>query len=204
MGINKHSLHRAWVRIRPISHWYLLAACIVFMTISLLALRQNNLNAIKLRDKVIATDEANGDVEATLRELREYVHSHMNARLSGGPNAIYPPIQLKFRYERLLEAEKERVSTVNEKVYSEAQGICEQRFPTGLSGGGRVPCIEQYVTENGAKEKPIPESLYKFDFISPVWSPDVAGWTLILAMFTGLLFAVRLALEVWFRYELKQ
>ncbi len=204
MSINKHWLHRIWKRIRPISHWYFLGLFLIFLVIGLVAMRNNNLRAIQLRDKVIAADSNNGDIESALRELRTYVYSHMNAHLSGGSNSIYPPIQLKYRYDRLVQAEKDKVSATNAKVYSDAQVVCEQQFPAGLSGKGRIPCITQYVTDHGAKEQiNIPDSLYKFDFVSPVWSPDRAGWSLLAAGVFAVLFLVRLVLEYWFRYELK-
>jgi hypothetical protein len=200
--MNKRKLHHIWTRIRPVSHWYFLALAIIFGVICLTAMRNNNLTALHLRENVINTDEKNGDVEGQLRILREYVYSHMNAHLSGSSNAIYPPVQLKYRYERLVQAEKDRVSKINEKVYQEAQATCEQQFPHGLSGGGRVPCIEAYVTSHGTKEQPIQDYLYKFDFISPIWSPDLAGISMILSGLFLLLFVIRFALEKWFQYEL--
>jgi hypothetical protein len=41
-----------------------------------------------------------------------------------------------------------------QKVYTDAQNYCERLFPTGLSGSGRVPCIEDYVARNQLKESP--------------------------------------------------
>jgi hypothetical protein len=145
---------------------------------SVFGLRSNNLAALSLRDNVLKVDQQNGDVETALRQLRIYVYAHMNTDLTSGPNAIKPPIQLKYRYDRLVAIEKDRVSSVNAKVYNDAQTTCEQLFPHGLSGGGRVPCIQDYVTAHGAKEKTIVDALYKFDFASPVWSSDLAGWSL--------------------------
>jgi hypothetical protein len=135
---------------------------------------------IRLRDAVYQADEKNGDVETSLRHLREHVYAHMNTDLAGGANAIRPPIQLKHRYERLVAAEKAKVSTDNSRIYSDAQVDCERRFPQGLSGSNRIPCIQEYVASKGVTEKPIPDALYKFDFVSPRWSPDWAGWSLVL------------------------
>jgi len=154
-----------------------------------------------LRDAVIAADERAGDTETALRDLREYVYSHMNTDLTT-ENGIRPPIQLKFRYERLVEAEKKRVADSNSQIYTEAQAVCEQRFPAGLSGRGRVPCIEQYVSQNGVREQPIPDSLYKFDFVSPWWSPDLAGWSIVVSLLFLGLFITRFAVERWVKSEL--
>ncbi len=195
--MNKRKLHHLWVKLRPVSYWYFLILCLVSLSFGILALRQNNLAALRLRDKVIAVDKQNGDVEAALRELRSFIYGHMNAGLGKGPTAIKPPIQLKYRYERLLAAEKARVSAQNEKIYTDAQAYCEQHIPAGLSGGGRVPCIQQYVSEHGIKEQPINDALYKYDFVSPIWSPDLAGFSLLFSGVFLLLFIARFSLDKW-------
>ncbi len=200
--MNKRKLHHWWVRLRPISYWYFLVLFVVSSGVALLALRQNNLTALRLRDKVLEADEQNRDAEAALRELRSYTYAHMNAKLSSD-NGIYPPIQLKYRYERLVAAEKDRVTRTNETLYRDAQASCEARFPQGLSGGNRIPCIQQYIdTHGGAQEQIIPDSLYKFDFVSPLWSPDVAGWSLVLSGFFLVLFGLRLGAGLWLRHHL--
>ncbi len=189
----KKRLHHIWKIVSKLRSWYLVIGFIVLLTVTITSLRQNNLDALKLRDDVIQTDKQNGDVEAALRTLRLYVYRHMNTDLAGGPNAIRPPIQLKYRYERLVAAEKDRASSINSKVYTQAQAVCEQLFPHGLSGGGRVPCIQDYVTKHGVQENAVNDSLYKFDFASPVWSPDLAGFSLILTILLGLLLLLRVA-----------
>lgn len=176
---------------------------IIFAIICVFSLRANNLQALKLRDNVLKVDKENGDIEAALRELRIYMYSHMNTSLSSGPNAIKPPIQLKYRYERLVGAEQERLSTENSKIYTEAQAECEKRFPKGLSGSGRIPCIKDYVASRGVVQNSIPDSLYKFDFVSPSWSPDLAGWSLIISSVAFAICAVQLILERWVKAELR-
>jgi hypothetical protein len=179
-----------------------LVASLFFLVVALFALRSNNLTMLKLKDEVYAADKNNGDVEAAMHKLREYVYQHMNTDLAGGPGAIRPPLQLKYRYERLVAGERQRVANVNANVYTQAQAACERQIPQGVSGGGRVQCIKDYVARNGAHEKQIPDALYKFDFVSPAWSPDLAGWTLVLSAIFGLLFAVRILLGWWFKREL--
>lgn len=185
------------------NHWYFLIVFGISLAIGIAALRQNNLTMVRLRNEVAKADEQNGDVEGALRKLREHVHSHMNTDLSG-PNSIRPPIQLKHRYERLVQAELERVAQTNSQIYTEAQTVCEQRFPAGLSGSGRIPCIQEYVTSRGAKTNPIPDALYKFDFVSPNWSPDLAGWSLVVSAASAALFVIRYGLERLIRLQLRK
>jgi hypothetical protein len=203
-AMDKRKLHHLWTRLRPVNAMYFLTAAGILLFIGVLAMRQNNLTAIKLRDEVAKVDEADGDVETALRNLREHVYAHMNSDLSGGSSNVQQPVQLKFRYERLIAAEKSRVSQENEKIYNAAQEDCERRFPQGLSGGGRVPCIEEYVSSRSLKEQPIPDALYKFDFAAPAWSPDLAGISLVLSAIFLLLFFVRLALDWWIKARINE
>ncbi len=185
-GLDKKYLHYVWhKRIKPIRTIYLLIPFLVFSLVCVVALRQNNLGMIERREAVYEADKRGGDIEGALRELRAYVHGHMNTRVASGQAPVYPPIQLMYTYQRLVEAEQKRLSESNGKVYTDAQAHCERLFPDSVSGGPRVPCIQEFVEKNGVKPKQIPDSMYKFDFISPTWSPDLAGWTLILAAVFG-------------------
>ncbi len=202
--MNKTQLRQYWAKFRTIKPWYFLAIALVSGAVAVYALRQNNLTMIRLRNEVTKADKDNGDVEKALRNLREFVYVHMNTNLSSGNNAIKPPIQLKYRYDRLVQSEKDRVSTSNAKIYSDAQAFCEKTVPEGLSGRGRVPCIQDYVGSHGSKELPVPDALYKFDFVSPSWSPDLAGWSLIISILFFILFAIVHGLDRWVRAELRE
>ncbi len=197
--MDKRRLHHIWTLIRPVRHYYFLIAAVLFFIVGVIAFRQNNITALKLRDEVVKADQENGDVEAALRRLRTHVANHMNSDLAGGAANVQQPVQLRYRYERLVTVEKDRVSKENEKIYNQAQTECERRFPAGLSGAGRVPCIEQYVSSKNIVEQAIPDSLYKFSFIAPSWSPDLAGITLLLSAVCLLLFVTRFLIERWFR-----
>lgn len=201
--MDKKQLHHRWRQLRVIKPWYFLVAAAIFGVISIFALRQNNLQMIALRDQVYQADQANGDTEAALRNLREYVYAHMNTNLASGGNSIYPPIQLKYSYERALAAAQANGADANSAIYTQAQAECEKRFPQGLSGSGRIPCIQQYITDHGITQSMAPAaSLYQFDFVSPVWSPDLAGWSLVLTAVCLALFVLRWLGERWMRAEL--
>lgn len=203
-SMHKRKLHHLLTVLRPISYWYFVIIFVVSAFAAAYTLRQNNLRAIELRDHVLQVDKENGDIEAALRELREFTYSHMNANLASD-TGIYPPIQLKYRYERLVAAEQARVEGENKDIYAEAQKYCEARFPGGFSGSNRLPCIQQYIDDNGGPEaqpRPIPDDLYKFDFAAPVWSPDLAGWSMVVALLALFLLITRIAAQVWIKHQL--
>lgn len=205
LSMNKRRLHHTLKIMRRVSYWYFLVAFLVCSVVAVVALRNNNLTALRMRDDVLAVDQADGDVEAALRELREYIYSHMNTSLASS-TSVYPPIQLKYRYQRLVDAAKANAPTQN-TVYADAQAYCEKNFPQSYYGAGRLPCIQNYIDTHPVTDAPppnIPDSLYKFDFASPRWSPDLAGWSLVFATLFGLMFVVRYALERWMRVSLRR
>jgi hypothetical protein len=172
---------------------------IVSTVICVFALRANNQHMVRLRDAVYVADKDNTDVSGALHNLQAYVTAHMNTNLNNGPNAVYPPIQLKYTYDRLVQAQTG--SKTGDQLYTEAQHFCEQQNSTDISGHNRVPCIEQYVQSHGGGQAPanIPDALYKFSFISPRWSPDLAGWSLVVAAISWLFFIGTFIVNRWFK-----
>lgn len=188
--MNKRYLHHILKSIRKIRAWYFVVILVILGAVFILSYRQNNVTALQLRDEVLAADKANGDVESALKQLREHVYGHMNSDLATDGGA-YPPVQLKYRYDRLTAVEKERVSAANAVLYTKAQGYCESVIPEGRSLF-RIECIENYLTTNGGvAENAIPDALYKFDFAAPRWSPDLAGFSLLAFILVGAMFIVR-------------
>ena len=198
--MNKRRLHHIWTKLRHIKPWYFLVAAVIFAGISIFAMRANNQHMIKLRDAVYSADKNDTDVQTALNRLQAYVTSHMNTNLNTS-TSVYPPVQLKYTYDRLVQAQKAKLVQTNGQLYTDAQHYCEQQDPTDFSGHNRVPCIEQYVSSRApdAVQLPaVPDALYKFSFVTPTWSPDLAGWSLVVATLSGLLFAGTFIVDQWF------
>ncbi len=168
---------------------------IVSAIICVLALRHNNQQMVKLRDMVYTADKNNGDVNTALNNLRAYVYVHMNTNLSSGNNNIKPPIQLKYTYQRLYNAQLNQVQSANQQLYTDAELYC-QSINQAYFGTTRVPCVQNYVINHGLKAADIniPPGLYQFDFVSPSWSPDLAGWSLLATIIFLIAFIAKLAL----------
>jgi hypothetical protein len=192
--MNKRHIHHFWTKIRRLKPWYFLVLAIVSAVICVFALRGNNKHMSNLRDAVYVADKNNTDVQQPLKALQAYVTTHMNTNLDA-KNGVYPPIQLEHTYKRLQAAQQEQFAKGSD-LYTEAQHYCEQQNSTDFSGRNRVPCIEQYVQSHTTAELPsIPEALYKFAFVSPRWSPDLAGWSLVVTVLSLLLFVAALAVK---------
>jgi hypothetical protein len=195
--MNKRYLHHIWTRVRPIKTWYLLALFLVCAIICIFALRGNNLNMVKLRNNVYAADKSNGNVELALENLRDYVAVHMNTSLTASAGGVYPPIQLKYTYQRLEVAAQAQVAPAGSQLYTNAENYCQQFDSSSFSGRSRVPCVENYVSTHGVVAQKIPPSLYEFDFVSARWSPDLAGWSLVVSIVLLFLTLLRFALGYW-------
>lgn len=200
--MDKRKLHHQFKFIKKIRAQYFLFIAIFFLVLGIIGLRENNLQMIELREQVHIADEKSADIEKPLRELRQYVHTHMNTNLSSGNVSIKPPIQLKHRYERLLEQERQRVSQVNQKVKEQGEQECARKFPGSGLNASRVNCVAEYTRVNTVDPKQIPSELYKFDFVSPVWSPDFAGLSLLASLIFFTVFIIRLILGWWYKREL--
>jgi hypothetical protein len=188
---------RFWKTFRAIKPIYILILFLISCGLTVYALRANNLTMVNLRSALYQADKSNTNISQKLDALQAYVTTHMNTNLSTGPNAAYPPIQLKYTYQRLNNAQQQQISAVNAKLYTEAEAYCQQLNPISFSGRTRVPCVEQYVQQNGAKVQPIATALYEFDFVSPTWSPDLAGWSLIASIVLFMLFIASWVIRHW-------
>ena len=194
--MDKRYLHHLWVKVRPVRPWYFLALACISGGLAIVALRGNNLEMVRLRNAVYAADKNNAGVQSALQDLQVYVTNHMNTDLSTGPNAPYPPIQLVYTYDRAVQATGEQASAANKQIYTDAQHYCEKQDSKDFYGAYRVPCVQQYIHNHGIANIPVvPDSLYKFDFVSPAWSPDLAGWSIVVAVFSLLVFVAWLSLR---------
>jgi preprotein translocase subunit SecF len=196
--MNKKQLHHQLTRLRQIRLRYLVVVFVISTMVAALALRHNNAHMVELKQAVFAADQKGGDVEKALQNLQVYVTAHMNTQLSTGSDAVYPPVQLKYTYERLVKAESNKLAQSNSELYNSAQSYCEKLNSNDFSGRNRIPCIQQYVKDHGGSSLAnIPDSLYKFDFVSPAWSPDLAGWSVVAAVLSFMILAVVAGLRFW-------
>ena len=184
----KRTDHRAVLRIAVFG-----VLTIASVGLFLFGMVNNSNGAVERFDRLTAVDEAGGDVEQALTELRDYIYSHMNTEL-GGPNGIYPPIQLSGTYQRLIAEEEARVERTNEKVRNDADRICAERHPAGQIQQ-RAACNADYIEDNSVSERVIDDAFYKFNYVAPRWSPDLAGFSMIAIAVFGFAFTYNILLH---------
>jgi hypothetical protein len=199
--VNKRSIHHALVVLRQLQVKHLVIVLAVLIVLSVFFLRQNNLDMITLRNLVVQADEQNKDLPQAITNLRNYVATHMNTGM--GDRGVY----LEHSYQRAYEAAVTQAvqgGTTGATIYRQADEDCQKQFPKGNGFSAYVQCVTDKVGSSGISTGPVtpPSSdLYRFNFVSPAWSPDIAGFTLLAAVLLALLLVGRLLL-VWLLYGL--
>lgn len=154
---------------------------------SVYGLRQNNLRMVELRSAVFQADKDDGDIEGALRALRDHVINHMNADLTR--DTVFSivgekPIQLAYEYYRDAITNYQAVLVGNQDnlaVLGAARQVCEVEE---IDIAQRLSCVNEQVVERGGQNfprlDPPSKDFYVFDFESPGWSPDLAGFSIIV------------------------
>lgn len=162
---------------------HFLIAFVLSLPLSAYLLRQNNLTMLELRDTVLQVDEETGDIaqiEPHLTELANYVLNHMNTdagriELPGAFNAAVEELRINAQSSGSADA----------GIYVQAQEQCEN---PNIPLTARAQCIQDFVVANSAPgsdailELEFPDkSLFTYSFASPTWSPDLAGFSVLLS-----------------------
>ena len=157
---------------------------IVCMFAFVYSLRSNYSRMVNLRNTLYSVDQNNGDVKTALNNLRTYVTSHMNTDLTSGNTSVYPPIQLEYTYQRIVQS-KLGSQDNNTKLYTDAENYCQSQITVGFSGKYRIPCVENYINTHSLTKINVDPSLYEFAFISPSFSFDLAGLSMIAVIISA-------------------
>lgn len=163
--------------------WVLVLIFITGILTSAFFLRQNNLKMIELRQAVVKADESGGDVKTTLEKLNYHVFHHMNTE-------IVRPIELVQTYERQSKIVIEEANKSSGRdIYAEATKACEAR---GVPLTSVAQCAADYAVANnpgvGPKEIKLPDrNLFTYTYAPPAWTPDLAGFSVLITGVAGVL-----------------
>jgi hypothetical protein len=197
--MNKRHLHHTWTRFRQVKPWYFLGLTIVFGVISVAALYHNNKQMLTLRDAVFAADKSGQGVQESLQSLQRYVTAHMNTNLAID-KGVYPPIQLQYSYDRLVKSAGDKVAQENQTQYNDAVNHCPSSGESYQQHLDQQNCVVTYMSDkHNIRLQSIPSALYEFNFISPTWSPDLAGWSIALTALSAGCFVLSFVVRSWFK-----
>ena len=195
---DKRSVRFKIRRLEQVKTWQLLILFVMFAFITATFLRLNNVGMVERREAVYAADKTDDSVglASRLYDLQRFVSAHMNA----DPGRV----ALVKTYERDNERHKKAYqessnSTANGDAFQKAEAVCG---PIARSNGWRWPDMRYTNCINQELEK-IPEPYYP-TFTSPLWSPDFAGWSLIITAVIGLIIIGRLVILAILRFILRR
>ncbi len=161
-------------------------------------LRQNNIHMIKLRQNLLVADTLGVNVEPALNDLRIYVFGHMNTNVNTNESSEAPIQLVNTYYRAILQVEaQDAVRNGTQALYNSAITSCSAQ---GSDLYKNVTCVENYLIThgNGLKNQNLPsKGLYQFNFISPKWSSDLAGWLIVLSILSGSLLVFRIITSIF-------
>lgn len=204
----RRGVRRTIKNLQRVKTWQLVILLVLMGFVSATFLRLNNVGMVQRREAVINADKQ-GDAETTrgrLLDLQRYVSSHMNT----GQNDVY----LASQYERDKTALIQQASTNNESgevINQKVDAICKPQF-SGYNQG-YVDCFAREYAKYSPGSDPVSKvkmpdpDRYRFVFASPLWSPDFAGFSLLVCVLIILLIVGRtislvvLRLLLRYRYQ---
>ncbi len=194
---DKRQIKRSIKQLQGIQTWKLVILLILMLFITATFLRINNTGMIARRQAIAAADKTGNidDITGRVYALQRFSSAHMNA----STGVFY----LQEQYNRDAQQAIERAasaSTENARINAEAEAICKPQF-SGWSSAYMQCFLNELSKRPGSETLPEPElpnpALYRYSFVSPRWSPDFAGFSLLIsAILTGVIIVRLLSLAI--------
>lgn len=181
MGVFSGYRRQQWRRINLFSWLSLITLVLILSFATAYFLRQNNVHMRDLRDQLVAADKS-GDaaqVQQAARKLQNYVSAHMNTATGR--------VGFATLYKRDADAamEKSKPPEIDSSLYQKATEDCKPQF-ANYGYEAWASCVATKVNVNPSATLNIADNvspdrdLYYVEYVSPVWSFDLAGVSLVL------------------------
>lgn len=216
MTIDKRKTRFRIKKLSQVKTWQLVVLLVMIGFVSATFLRLNNVGMVQRRDAVLAADESNDTVALNQRlyDLQRYVSSHMNT----DPGRIALDNTYKRAYDaKLKEFEASAKKQSSNDVVSKVRAVCDTKAQQGGYGYFSTAADPRYVAcinEEWSKYPAAQVANLQFEapstapyyhtFVSPAWSPDFAGWSLIITGAIVFIIIVRLLVLVILKTMLKR
>lgn len=207
--LDKRKLQYHLSRMRRAKMWQLFVILFFGLLIAVTLLRLNNIGMVERRQSVITADEK-GDqqqVHAALIELQHYISGHMNTAMANG-------VYLSKAYERDRDAALTAAADTNNpnsSAYQKASIECRARWQGGVESfrNDYVQCVIEKVStlssaQNLTSSINLPKAdSYHYDFASPHWTPDLAGFFVLVCAVIVLIILTRIITMIVLRAFIK-
>jgi hypothetical protein len=157
-------------------------------------LRLNNIGMVDRRAAVLDADSAGDNAKTQIRlyDLQRYVSVHMNTDLGKG---VF--LEATYNNDRnKLVAQAANDINPNGNIYAKVQEICRPQFSRYSYAYTQCTLneLDKYQpSSNLASSVSLDPSAYTHAFASPLWSPDFAGWSLLICAAILIMIIARLA-----------
>lgn len=182
-------------KIQNLATWQLMVLLILMTVVVATLLRMNNVRMIERKEAVLAADRSGdlGMVTERLHDLQEYSLKHMNA--STGQVFLENAYRQKIN-QLINDAKKTIDSQQGQNAYKIAADICDKRFR-----GYSQAYAECFLSEVNKQSSSVPTPVeiktlspntYIHSYASPYWSPDLAGFAVLIwgLLLTGVVLRV--------------
>ena len=172
-------------------------------------------------------EEITADLAEKVKALKSFTESHtvINFLDKNGNTEIVlgtGPFYLEHQYNRLaliaLQQAQALAATItddnpNGNVYAYANSVCQPqaiRYGWAWNSAPFIACMTgeinkypatDYITEQISASIPN-TALFRYDFISPIWAPTLAGFTILLSILLALIIIIRIITWILLRIAL--
>ncbi|HXH26780.1 MAG TPA: hypothetical protein VNG90_02710 [Candidatus Acidoferrum sp.] len=188
---------------RKVKVWQLVILLVIASGVSAELLRRNSLQMIVLRAAVIDADTKGDDAKITqsLTTLQRFVTSHMNTSM--GSNGVSLQKTYQTAYEKAVQ-QGVQGDTQGHALYNQADAACQPIFRQTHRFPDYTQCVASKLA-NLASHDPLNDvkapsvDLYRYNFVSPLWTPDAAGLSLIVVAILSLLLLWKIIAVIAYR-----
>ena len=191
---DKRTIRHSIKHIQAVKTWQLLILLVLALFISATFLRLNNTGMLARRAAVMNADK-NGNADeimARLADLQSFTTSHMNA-----DTGVF---DLQEQYNRDVKAVIASASGNTDGYDSpqaRADAICNPNLQTHGYSKAYQDCMLRELSREGLVIDPanivLPSPLlYRYSFAAPLWSPDFAGWSVLVCLVIIVMIGARL------------
>ncbi|NTW61302.1 hypothetical protein HGB24_01255 [Candidatus Saccharibacteria bacterium] len=203
---DKRQIRQSIKKLQRVKTWQLVLILILIIFVNATLLRLNNVGMVERRKAVISADEIGDDrvTQDRLYDLQKYVTSHMNTDMGKGMYLI----GARKRDAAAIYASASNDSNPNGNIYKKAQEVCAPQFSSYSSA--YLQCTMNELSKYPASSDLISQinlpsaEAYLRVYASPVWSPDFAGWSLVVSVVILIMIIVRITSVIILRIMLKK
>lgn len=202
---DKRQVRRSIRQLQRVKTWQLLVLLLLAALMASTFLRLNNIGMVERRTAVLAADKSTNvdDTQNRLYDLQRYVSQHMNS----DTGAIYLEQQYQRDSKKIIDAAGDTTNP-NGNIYKKASDACDTQF--SLYSQPYFQCylseLEKYpAADNTPTTVSLPATdLYRHEFSAPAWSPDFAGWSVLICIVIATMIVARLTSLVILKALLKR